>query len=244
MPAWRGGCRICHRRRQQRESEKESRLLQLIGDVLKRKLKEWNSYFMSKHYFLVVNSRQLTQLIDPSPINSVDTRPTSLAVEVHRAQTQSLLVRCYTSLQRSSSKRDLCLCECVWVTLHTCDFMCGWMHMCSYEKRKVPVILVCGSPQLTHCPERRGGKRVWRRWARRRQTRMSRTWEEEAEEEEEACVIKGYGNMCVSLSERSRRLHSRFLSETYNTALSISQMNFYSYEFRSILFNNTVNTNV
>lgn len=52
---------------------------------------------------------------------------------------------------------------------HMCDFVCGWMHMCFYKKeKKVPVILVCGSPQLTlssclvlifYSPKRKGRKR-------------------------------------------------------------------------------------
>ena len=82
------------------------------------------------------------------------------------------------------------------------------MHMCFYKKKKVPVILVCGSPQLTlspvlywshMAPREAGGERV-----RQPANRVSKkkTREEEEAGEEDVFVIKGYGKRWV-FRERS-----------------------------------------
>lgn len=130
MPAWQGGCRICHERRRQRPSEK---VRQMEGSVSPNsgKLKEYEEIFVLIKLLLLL-----------SILKGVHMWTVSLPSRV-RAQSAARLS------PGSSSKKEL-LWErmSVWSGARMCDFMCGWMYMC-FIKKKVPVILVCGSPQLT-----------------------------------------------------------------------------------------------
>lgn len=157
MPAWQGGCRICHQRRQQTEKVRQRQRvvarswLEQKGETerMKQLLYLWTLCSSFK-------SRQLTKL---RIVNSIYTWPISLAVEIHFqhwiwTHTQSLLARpkyIQPYLSRDPQVKGTSVCPCVCVTVHACVTLCVGGCTCVFIK-KVPVILVCGSPQLTLSP--------------------------------------------------------------------------------------------
>lgn len=104
--------------------------------------------------------------------------PTSSSVhsgttDMHQPQTRFLQGAFILVTKKKVHRMRMHVCVCDRAPM--CDTMCGWMHMCLYqkkrkEKKKVPVILVCGSPQLTlssgwgssHTPPQPGTRREGR----------------------------------------------------------------------------------
>lgn len=150
MPAWQGGCRICHERRRQRPSEK---VRQMEGSVSPNsgKLKEYEEIFVLIKLLLLL-----------SILKGVHMWTVSLPSRV-RAQSAARLS------PGSSSKKEL-LWErmSVWSGARMCDFMCGWMYMCFIKKKSTSYFglwlttahtLLC-LVLISQGPERTRGKSV------------------------------------------------------------------------------------
>lgn len=196
MPAWQGGCRICHRRRQQgpRGNVRRSEAAASCTQRGNRK----NEII---DLFLNVNVLILSQ--------------GSWQNFTHLSQTASPHRSSFTARRRLSagmlkSKGPLCDCAYAWDSARMCDFMCGWMHMCFYKKKSTSYFglwlttahtLLC-LVLISHGPMRRRGESVWRT----RQRRMKYRWDEEQAEKEEGDIrfaIKGlhsWPNSCLIAS--------------------------------------------
>lgn len=203
MPAWQGGCRICHQRRQQTEKVRQRQRvvarswLEQKGETerMKQLLYLWTLCSSFK-------SRQLTKL---RIVNSIYTWPISLAVEIHFqhwiwTHTQSLLARpkyIQLYLSRDPQVKGTSVCPCVCVTVHACVTLCVGGCTCVFIKKYQLFWSVAHhsshSPlSCTHLtrPKEKKGEGVWQTEKRVSKTKTDKSRRQEEAGEEDVFIIK------------------------------------------------------
>lgn len=125
MPAWQGGCRICHKRRQQKDWERK-----WDREYYFTKLKEGNNCFVQECCVLVFEfAKNFTFLSSWLPV-VVHFKPWILK---HNLYWHSQNISNYISLQGSSGKKTFWVCECA--AAHACVTLCVGGCTCVFIKK-------------------------------------------------------------------------------------------------------------